>query len=150
MRIFLLIVSIAASGVLAGCASQPGSLRPIGSTQGSTVVQKVYVTEVRDITFNDDRHSAIGSIVGAVLGGIAGSTIGAGNGRTLAAIGGATVGGIAGQQLGKASSTKSSIRLTVRSEDGALSTYDIAPNEIFRVGDLVKIITTNGNVTVVH
>ncbi len=122
MRIFLPAVSTLAAALLAGCASPSQPLPPTGSTQGSTLVQKGYVIDVRDIAFSDNRHSAVGAVAG----------------------------GIAGQRIGNASSAKSVTRLTVRFDDGDLSVYDVESSEIFRVGEPVKVITSNGNVTVAH
>jgi outer membrane lipoprotein SlyB len=122
MRIFLPAVSTVMAAMLAGCALQSQPLPLTGSTQGSTLVQKAVVTDVRDIAFNDARHSVVGSIAG----------------------------GFAGQQAGIAGSAKRITRLTVRSDDGEISTCDVESSEIFRVGEPVKVISNNGNVTVTH
>lgn len=150
MQTFMPAVAGLVVATLTGCASQPASMQPTSSTQGSTLVEQGQITDVRDISFNDGRHSVAGSVIGAVLGGIAGSHIGAGNGRALVAAGGAATGALAGRQLGSAASNKRLIRLSVRTADGMVTTYDVESSEAFHVGDSVKVITANGKVSVTH
>jgi|GEM_PF-1450610 len=153
MRILPLLLLSISTLALTACATQRPTTTA-SSTEGSTWVQKAYVTEVRDVTENDGRHSAagstVGSILGAVIGGVAGSNIGGGFGRAIAATGGAVAGGIAGQQAGRASSSKTSLRLTIRNDSGETSTYYAEPGETFRVGDEVKIVSRNGIVRIMH
>jgi outer membrane lipoprotein SlyB len=151
MRFVPLLTFSFCAAALAGCAAQPDSAPAfVSSTQGTTLVQTGYVTDVRDITVRGGQNSAIGSAVGALLGGIAGSNIGSGHGRTVATIAGASAGGIAGQHVGKPNSGKSVTKLTVRLDNGDMRTYDIEPGEAFRIGDTVKIITNGGNVRITH
>jgi outer membrane lipoprotein SlyB len=149
MRFVPLLVFPFYAAALAGCALQSNSApAPVSSTQGTTLVQTGHVTDVRDITIRGGQNSAIGSLVGSVLGGFAGSAIGGGHGRTLATVAGAAAGGVAGQHAGKSSNGTSVTKLTVRLENGDVHTYDIEPDDVFRVGDPVKIITDGGNVRV--
>ncbi len=139
------------AATLAGCATQSNTApAPVSSTQGTTLVQTGYVTDVRDIAVRGGQNSAVGSMAGSILGGFAGSAIGGGHGRTLATVAGAAVGGMAGQHAGKSSNGASVTRLTVRFENGDARTYDIEPGEIFRVGDPVKVISNGGEIRVVH
>lgn len=147
MRILPLLLLPVAVIVLTACASHRP---PVSSTEGSTWVQKGYVSEVRDVTENDGRNAALGTILGSVIGGIAGSSIGGGYGRALSSAGGAVAGGLAGQQAGRSSSSRTVTRLTVRKDGGESATYYVGPEETFHVGDEVKIISRNGILKITH
>jgi outer membrane lipoprotein SlyB len=131
---------------LIGCAAQ----QPIASTQGTTLVQAATVTNVRDVTINSASGSGIGTIVGSVLGALVGSNIGGGTGSTVAGIGGSVAGGVAGHQLERSAGTKTVTELTVRLDNGEIRTYTIEPGESFRIGDQVRVITSNGTIRVAH
>jgi outer membrane lipoprotein SlyB len=132
----------------AGCAA-PGGMGDSSSTEGSTLVRIAYVTDIRDVTLHGNQHSTAGSVLGAVLGGIAGSNVGSGYGRGLATAGGAVAGSMAGQRLARTGGTPIT-RLTVRTEEGDLQTYDVGPEETFRVGDKVRIITNKNLTRITH
>jgi len=147
MRIVALLLSSVSAIVLTACASH----RPeISSTEGSTWVQKGYVSDVRDVTENDGRNETLGTILGSVVGGIAGSSIGSGYGRALSSASGAVAGGLAGQQVGRSNSSSTVNRLTIRKDDNESGTYYVGPEETFHVGDMVKIISRNGIVKITH
>lgn len=151
MRFELALTFSFAAAALTSCALQSDSTSmPTSSTEGTTLVQSGYVTDVRDIIVHGDQRSVGGAAIGALLGGIAGSNIGGGLGRTAATVGGATVGGLVGQHVGKSNGGTPVSRLTVRFENGDVRSYDIEPDETFRVGEQVKIITNAGKVRVTH
>jgi len=102
------------------------------------------VTDVRDVTMHGGHASGLGSLIGSILGGIAGSTIGSGNGSVVASIGGAVAGGIAGGYLEQAASVRRSVEVTVRLNSNEQRTYSVETGETFRIGDTVRITTTNG------
>jgi outer membrane lipoprotein SlyB len=148
MRIFLpaAVTLMAAAG--ADCASQP---QPVSSTQGSTLVQTAYVTDVRDVTVSSDRNSTADSVAGTVLSGQAGSNVRGGKGSTFDIGPGAIVGGIAGQQIGSSNTGKTVTRLIVRFDyNGDVYSYEIVSGETFRIGDRVKIINNNHNTRITH
>lgn len=129
--------------LLSSCAStQPSTtVMPVPQT---TLVQGGTVTDVRDVTVHGRHSTGLGSVVGSILGGIAGSTIGSGNGSVAASIGGAVAGGIAGKYLEQAGSVRRSIEVTVKLDNGEQRTYSVEAIETFRVGDAVRVTTTNG------
>jgi outer membrane lipoprotein SlyB len=116
----------------------------ISSTQGTTLVRKGEVTDVRDVTVSGGRSSGVGSLVGGILGGIAGSSIGGGYGRTAAAVGGVVAGGAAGQRVENAGATTRMMELTVRFAEGDVKTYSVDPGETYRIGDMVTVTTAQG------
>ena len=128
--------------LLGGCASAPST--PVGSTQGSTVVQTGRVADVRDVTVRGGRPSGVGSFIGTILGGVAGSKIGSGSGSTAAGIGGAIAGGVAGQRAEEAGKVNSATELTVQLDGGETRTYRVDAGDSYRIGDMVRITTVNG------
>jgi outer membrane lipoprotein SlyB len=141
MRITAASAIIASGILLTACASQPTTGQMISSTQGSTVVRRAQVTDVRDVTVQGNRSSGLGSFAGAILGGVAGSMIGSGNGRTAAGIGGALAGGMAGQHAEQASDIAHRVEVTVRFDNGDVRSYPVEPGEAFRIGDMVTVST---------
>lgn len=132
----------AALALLTACASSPPAVT--ASTQGTTVVQGGQVTEVRDVMHRGGRGSGIGSFVGAILGGVLGSNVGSGHGSTVASIGGAVAGSMAGQRMEESSMSSSSTEVVVRLDSGELRNFQLPAGERYRVGDAVRVTTTNG------
>jgi outer membrane lipoprotein SlyB len=149
------IVSLPAAGAvlattLIGCAAQHGPESVVSSTQGTSIVRTAQVTNVRDVTMSGEASTGAGSLIGSVLGGIAGSSIGSGHGSTVASIGGAVAGGAAGHAVQKSAATTKATELTVRFANGDVDTYNVDPAETFRIGDTVKVITTQGKTRITH
>ena len=88
----------------------------------------------------------IGAGAGAVIGGIGGSSVGGGRGSAVAAVIGAVAGGMLGAAAEEGLTRTQGVEITVREDDGSLRAYvqEVQPNEIFRVGDRVRILTVNG------
>ena len=94
----------------------------------------------------------IGAIAGAGVGGVAASGIGGGKGSTVAAIIGAVAGGMLGAAAEEGLTRTQGVEITVREDDGSLRAYvqEVQPNEIFRVGERVRIMSVNGTSRVTH
>lgn len=94
----------------------------------------------------------IGSVAGAAVGGIGGSTIGGGKGSYVAAIIGAVAGGMLGAAAEEGLTRTQGVEITVREDDGSLRAYvqEVQPNQIFRVGERVRIMSVNGTSRVAH
>lgn len=129
--------------LLSACASTQPSTTVMPAPQ-TTLVQRGTVTDVRDVTMHDGHSSGLGSVIGSILGGIGGSTIGSGNGSVAASIGGAVAGGIVGRYLEQAGSVRRSVEVTVRLDNDEQRTYSVEAAETFRIGDAVRVTTTNG------
>ena len=88
----------------------------------------------------------IGAIAGAGVGGVAASGIGGGKGSTVAAIIGAVAGGMLGAAAEEGLTRTQGVEITVREDDGSLRAYvqEVQENEIFRVGERVRIMSVNG------
>ncbi|WP_017939529.1 glycine zipper 2TM domain-containing protein [Zestomonas thermotolerans] len=94
----------------------------------------------------------IGAGAGAVVGGVAGSGVGGGRGSAVAAVIGAVAGGLLGAATEEGLTRTQGVEITVREDDGSLRAYvqEVEENQIFRVGDRVRILTVNGTSRVAH
>ena len=94
----------------------------------------------------------IGAGAGAVVGGVAGSTVGGGRGSVVAAVIGAVAGGLLGSMTEEGLTRTQGVEITVREDDGTLRAYvqQVQENEIFRVGERVRIMTVDGTSRVAH
>ena len=94
----------------------------------------------------------IGSVAGAAVGGIGGSAVGGGKGSYVAAIIGAVAGGLIGAATEEGLTRVQGVEITVREDDGSLRAYvqEVQENEIFRVGERVRIMSVNGTSRVAH
>lgn len=94
----------------------------------------------------------IGAGAGAIVGGVGGSAIGGGRGSVVAAVIGAVAGGLLGSATEEGLTRTQGVEITVREDDGSMRAYvqQVQENEIFRVGERVRIMTVNGTSRVSH
>jgi outer membrane lipoprotein SlyB len=94
----------------------------------------------------------IGGAAGAVVGGVGGSSIGGGKGSVVAAVIGAVAGGLLGSAAEEGLTRTQGVEITVREDDGSMRAYvqEVQPNEVFRVGERVRIASVNGTSRVSH
>ncbi|MBV6750372.1 MULTISPECIES: glycine zipper 2TM domain-containing protein [Pseudomonas] len=97
-------------------------------------------------------NSPIGAGAGAIVGGVGGSAIGGGRGSIVTAVIGAVAGGVLGNMAEKGLTSAQGVEITVREDDGSMRAYvqEVQPNEIFRVGERVRISTVGGTSRVSH
>ncbi|CAD5198328.1 glycine zipper 2TM domain-containing protein [Pseudomonas sp. FEN] len=97
-------------------------------------------------------NSPIGAGAGAIVGGVGGSAIGGGRGSIVTAVIGAVAGGVLGNMAEKGLTSAQGVEITVREDDGSMRAYvqEVQPNEIFRVGERVRIATVGGTSRVTH
>ena len=90
--------------------------------------------------------SPVGSIAGAAVGGIGGSSVGGGKGSYVMAVIGAVAGGLLGAAAEEGLTRTQGVEITVREDDGSLRAYvqEVEPNQVFQVGQRVRILTVNG------
>jgi outer membrane lipoprotein SlyB len=94
----------------------------------------------------------IGAGAGAIVGGVGGSAIGGGRGSIVTAVIGAVAGGLIGSAAEGGLTRAQGVEITVREDDGSMRAYvqEVQENEIFRVGERVRIMTVNGTSRVSH
>ena len=132
--------------LLTGCASSLS-----GDTYSRADARKVQtirlgtIESLRPVRIEGTK-TPIGAGAGAVVGGVAGSTIGGGRGSAVAAVIGAVAGGLAGAAVEEGMTRTQGVEITVREDDGALRAYvqAVEPNQVFRVGQRVRITNVNG------
>ncbi len=132
--------------LLSGCASNlTGDSYSRADARKVQTVRMGTVESLRPVRIEGTK-TPIGAGVGTVVGGIAGSTIGGGRGSAVAAVIGAVAGGFAGAAAEEGITRTQGVEITVREDDGALRAYvqTVEPNQVFRVGQRVRITSVNG------
>ncbi|EPN70162.1 17 kDa surface antigen, partial [Pseudomonas syringae pv. actinidiae ICMP 19101] len=78
--------------------------------------------------------------------------IGGGRGSVVAAVIGAVAGGLLGSATEEGLTRTQGVEITVREDDGSMRAYvqQVQENEIFRVGERVRIMSVNGTSRVSH
>ena len=131
---------------LAGCTSNlSGDTYSRDEARRVQTVRLGTIESLRPVQIEGTK-SPIGAGAGAVIGGIGGSSVGGGRGSAVAAVIGAVAGGMLGAAAEEGLTRTQGVEITVREDDGSLRAYvqEVQPNEIFRVGDRVRILTVNG------
>ncbi len=143
----LLIASFAATVLLlGGCASNLSG--DSYSRDEARTVQNVRMGTIeylRPVQIEGTK-SPVGAGAGAVVGGLGGSTIGGGTGSYVMAVIGAVAGGLIGAAAEEGLTRTQGVEITVREDDGTMRAYvqQVEENQVFRVGQRVRIMTLNG------
>lgn len=148
----LLITSLAALLALGGCASSlTGDTYSRDEARSVQTVRMGTIESLRPVKIEGTK-TPIGAGAGAVIGGIGGSGVGGGRGSAVMAVVGAVAGGLLGAAAEEGLTRTQGVEITVREDDGTLRAYvqEVEPNQIFRVGERVRIMTVNGTSRVTH
>jgi outer membrane lipoprotein SlyB len=141
-----------AAVLISGCAGAPNSANVYSGvqTQNEQTVRMGTVEAVREITINKG-ETGVGGMAGASLGAIAaGSNIGEGRGALAAGIAGAVVGGILGQKVEQHQAMKKGLEITVKLDGGDVRAITQDADEVFRVGDRVRLLKAGMTTRVTH
>ncbi len=148
----LLMTSLAALLALGGCASSlTGDSYSRDEARAVQTVRMGTIESLRPVKIEGTK-TPIGAGAGAVIGGVGGSGLGGGRGSAVLAVIGAVAGGLLGAAAEEGLTRTQGVEITVREDDGTLRAYvqEVEPNEIFRVGERVRIMTVNGTSRVAH
>ncbi|WNW11511.1 glycine zipper 2TM domain-containing protein [Pseudomonas sp. DTU_2021_1001937_2_SI_NGA_ILE_001] len=149
----LLVASLTAMALtLGGCTSSlTGDSYSREEARTVQTVRLGTVQSLRPVKIEGTK-TPIGAGAGAVVGGVGGSAIGGGRGSVVAAVIGAVAGGVLGSMTEEGLTRTQGVEITVREDDGSMRAYvqQVQENEIFRVGDRVRIMTVNGTSRVTH
>lgn len=149
----IIVMSIAATTLLSGCANSP-SHQPVSSSSSSS---NNYSTErygvVDDIEFIPGGKGGIadsgvgaGTIIGGVVGGVLGHQVGGGTGQDIATVAGVVGGAVVGHELEKSSQQQNdSYNVRVRLNHGGDQTFNVENISDLRIGDRVRI--DNGQIS---
>ncbi|WP_313517952.1 glycine zipper 2TM domain-containing protein [Pseudomonas sp.] len=142
-----LIASFAAlSLVLGGCTSSlTGDTYSRDEARVVQTVRMGSIEALRPVKIEGTK-TPIGAGAGAVVGGVAGSGVGGGRGSLVAAVIGAVAGGLLGSAAEEGLTKTQGVEITVREDDGSMRAYvqEVEPNQVFRVGQRVRILTVDG------
>ncbi len=135
---------------LAGCASGTGG-KDYSRAQTRSVqeVQMGIVESVREVNIEGTK-TPIGAGAGAVVGGVAGSTVGSGRGSVVGTAVGAVLGGLGGAAAEEVVTRKKGVEITVKLDSGRLIAITQTADELFRVGDRVRVLSGSGATRVSH
>jgi outer membrane lipoprotein SlyB len=151
-NVIAILVSLLAAALLSACAGGLGS-GDYERTQvrGVQEVQMGVVEAVREVKIEGTK-SGIGPAAGAVVGGVAGSELGGGKGSVVGSVLGAVAGGVAGAAVEEGATRQKGVEITVKLDSGRMIavTQAAEPNEVFRVGDRVRILSGGGVTRVSH
>lgn len=146
---YLFVISLT-TGYLAGCTVAPSSNR-YSTTQAGTLqeVQFGTVVAVRPVMI-EQNSSETGQVAGGIIGGVAGSEVGQGKGQIVGSVAGAVAGSAIGSIIDRASEAKPGLEITVKLQNERIVALAQIADEMFQVGDSVKILSSNGKSRVVH
>lgn len=124
---------------ISGCATNVGP-----EYRGSTYeqIKRFSVGEVIAVRPVVIKDSGAGTFIGALVGAVVGSTMGGGRGTTLMTLGGGLAGAYAGSQIAKANAQE----LTVRLDNKEQIVIVVKGDNLYLVGDRIKIIKDGNRV----
>jgi len=141
-----------AATLLAGCntLSSSGSVYSPHQTRGEQTVRMGVVESVREVMI-EGSQGPVGAIAGGVIGATGGSSVG-GGGRTSNVLGvlGAVGGGLAGNAIERKLTEKKGLEITVKLDNGELRAITQEADEVFRVGERVRLLSGQGVTRVSH
>lgn len=142
----VLAIVLAGSTLMAGCASSlTGDSYSREDARRVQTIRMGTIESLRPVKIEGTK-TPVGAAAGTAIGGIAGSGVGGGRGSMVAAVIGAVAGGMLGAAAEEGITRTDGVEITVREDDGVLRSYvqAVSPNEIFRVGERVRISSVNG------
>ncbi|MDA7088648.1 glycine zipper 2TM domain-containing protein [Pseudomonas sp. SA3-5] len=142
----LVTVFTALALILGGCASSlTGDTYSRDEARTVQTVRMGTIESLRPVKIEGTK-TPIGAGAGAVVGGVAGSGVGGGRGSAVAAVIGAVAGGLIGAATEEGFTRTQGVEITVREDDGTMRAYvqAVEENQVFRVGQRVRIMTANG------
>ena len=143
----LIVVAFSTMTVLlSGCASNlTGDTYSRDEARRVQTVRTGTIVALRPVQIEGTK-TPIGAATGAVIGGVGGSAIGGGRGSIVTAVIGAVAGGLLGSAAESGLTKTQGVEITVREDDGSTRAYvqQVEPNQVFRTGERVRIMTVDG------
>jgi len=140
----LAILIVMFSAMVIGCQSTASRTYTSSQAQAPMAVYYGTVLKASDVVIQD-RQTGAGAVTGGVTGGIIGGAIGGSHGRPSP--GGAIIGSMIGVGIGAATelaaTTRQGIELEVEMDDGRIMVIVQEKDDVFLVGDRVRILQSN-------
>lgn len=141
--LFLLLATL----TLAACASsRAGNVYSRDEARQPLAVSYGTVLEVKPVTIEGTK-SPVGAIMGGAAGAALGNTIGGGTGRTAATVLGGIVGVLAGSALEEGVTQKEGLEIVVELDDGQIVAVVQEADDVYRVGDRVRLLKSANGTT---
>lgn len=136
--------------VLVACGANP-SATTYSRDQALSVQQVQFgtITAIRPVQIAGTQ-SGVGAAAGTVVGGVAGSGIGDGRGSTIAAVVVGVAGGLLGNKIEQETTKKDGLEMTVQLDNGNIISVVQQAEELFQVGDRVRLLTSQGKARISH
>ncbi len=135
----IMFLTLLAMPFMSGCATNKGPEYDGNSYNKIKRIQTGVVIAERPVVIKDGGG---GTFLGAIIGTVLGSTMGSGRGSTLMALGGGLAGGYAGSQINKADAQE----LTVDLNTGETVVVVVKGDNLYVIGDKIKIIKDGNTV----
>lgn len=149
-QLVVIITSLLTAVLLSACAGGLGSGDYAREqARGVQEVQMGVVESVREVKLEGTK-SGVGTGAGAVVGGVAGSELGHGKGSLVGTVLGAVAGGVAGSVIEEGTTKQKGIEVTVKLDGGRMIAVTQAADELFKVGDRVRVLSGGGTTRVTH
>ena len=134
-----------------GCASNSGRSYSASEARQVQTVQFGTIKSIQEVTIEAGAEPGpLGTIGGGVVGGVLGSAIGSGRGRLLATVGGAVVGAVLGALGEKQLRTEDAYEFMIELDDGRIISVVQAADDMYSVGDSVRVLSGSGKTRVVR
>ena len=123
----------------AGCVSQGN--QNVRYNQDQYYVVRGTIENIEHVSSaNSGQSSGLGAVGGALVGGLLGNQVGKGTGKTVATVAGVAAGAYAGNEAEKHySGSKDMYKVSIRTNDGRIQTYQQNELNGLRVGDYVRV-----------
>ncbi len=149
-HLVVIMTSLLTAVLLSACAGGLGSGDyEREQARGVQEVQMGVVESVREVRIEGTK-SGVGTGAGAIVGGVAGSELGQGRGSLVGTVLGAVAGGVAGSAIESGTTKEKGIEVTVKLDGGRMIAVTQAADELFKVGDRVRILSGSGVTRVTH
>lgn len=148
----ILVASAALVVGLSGCMSTlSGDSYSREEARRVQTVEYGEIVSLRPVAIEGTK-SPVGAIAGGAIGGIAGSAVGHGKGSDVAAVIGAVAGGIVGSSVEEAATRSQGMEITLRMARGETIAVvqQVSPQDNFKVGDKVRLLSSGGTTRVSH
>jgi len=143
----LLAILLVGLLLLSGCMeSRSGNVYTRDQARTSHSVNYGTILRVELVTIEGSQSGA-GTLAGGAMGGVLGSAVGSGSGRAIATVGGAILGGVAGSAAEKGLTTTQGVELEVELDNGELLVVVQENDNVYRVGDRVRVLRDSKGTT---